>query len=78
MSVAGVNASAFVERGLYRGCGAVWCCVAGVNASAFVERNIVNRDRSPHRCVAGVNASAFVERRKPLPKRRPMDECSWG
>ena len=38
MSVAGVNASAFVERGLYRGCGAVWCCVAGVNASAFVER----------------------------------------
>ena len=65
VSVAGVSAPAFVERG--EGRGGVQDCsgVAGVSAPAFVERPVERcwLGRAWHLRVAGVSAPAFVERR---------------
>ena len=70
-SVAGVNASAFVERQLIDRVLIFFNRVAGVNASAFVERNRAVQDiQAVQGRVAGVNASAFVERSK-----RPSTFC---
>jgi len=62
VSVAGVNASAFVERLLNIRTVIYRKSVAGVNASAFVERARSTFREPDTLRVAGVNASAFVER----------------
>ena len=61
--VAGVDAPAFVERGVFLACSEPASRVAGVDAPAFVERRCAQQVRSaPRGRVAGVDAPAFVER----------------
>ena len=75
MSVAGVSAPAFVERGFQMDANHEWTeSVAGVSAPAFVERSSTGCEAEAtvglSRSVAGVSAPAFVERDASLSAQR--------